>query len=214
VAVWGLAPGGAEIWIVAAGLALLLIVVRRLIGNHATRRFVAQRHARALEFCDALAAELHGGLPTQMALERACGVWPELAPVAATSRLDGDVVAALREVARLPGARELRAVAAAWDVASRSGGTLATVVERVAVMLRHEADARAEVTAALGPPRATALMLMVLPLFGLGLGMSIGADPVRFLVSSSLGLGCLLGGLVLNLLGVAWVERLATAAET
>jgi tight adherence protein B len=90
---------------------------------------------------------------------------------------------------------------------------LAQVLDRLAAGLRSDDEARAEVTAALGPPRATAKMLAVLPVFGLVLGSSMGARPIDFLLHTGPGLGCLLGGVCLALLGVSWVERLATAAE-
>ena len=53
----------------------------------------------------------------------------------------------------------------------------------------------------------------MLPLLGLGLGASIGAHPLEFLVGTSWGLVCLFGGAGLALLGLWWVERLAAAAE-
>ncbi len=104
-------------------------------------------------------------------------------------------------------------MAAAWEVAGSSGTALASVLDRTARGLRDDDDARAEVLAALGPPRATARMLALLPLFGLALGASIGAHPIEFLVGTSWGLGCLFGGVGLALVGVWWVERLAAAAE-
>jgi tight adherence protein B len=112
-----------------------------------------------------------------------------------------------------PGADGLRALAAGWRVASSTGAGLADVVERVATGLRADEDARAEVTASLGPPRATAKMLAVLPVFGLALGSSMGADPVAFLLDTGFGLACLLLGLLLAGAGVLWVEKLAAAAE-
>lgn len=146
-------------------------------------------------------------------VRRCCRPDPELGPVVAAAELGGDIAEALRSCAGLPGAEGLRAVAAAWDVAGTSGTALAGVLDRMAKGLRDDDDARAEVLAALGPPRATARLLAVLPLFGLGLGASIGADPVEFLTGTSWGLGCLFGGAGLALLGLWWVEQLATAAE-
>ncbi len=213
VGLWAAEPRGARLGILLVGVLVTLPLIRRLIRQHRRRRKRGQRRRWVLEFCDALAAELHGGLPTTTALQHACAAFSDLAPVAVAGRLDGDVAGTLRALADRPGASGLAAVATAWDVASRSGAALAVVVERVAQSLRHEADAAAEVTAALGPPRATARMLLVLPLFGVALGVSMGADPLAFLLSTTAGLGCLALGLTLALLGVLWVERLTEAAE-
>ncbi len=166
-----------------------------------------------IELCDALAAELHAGLPTQHAIDSACRDDQAWSVIATTARLGGDVAAALRSSAEQPGARGLLAVSAAWDVSARSGASLAGVLDRVAAALRDEHEASAEVAASLAPARATAKMLATLPLFGLALGTSMGARPIGFLLGSSLGLGCLGLGAALALTGVYWVEHLADAAE-
>ena len=72
---------------------------------------------------------------------------------------------------------------------------------------------RREVVAALEPPRATARLLALLPVFGLLLGTGIGADPWGFLVGTPVGVGCLAAGCALGLAGLTWVERLADGAE-
>ena len=61
--------------------------------------------------------------------------------------------------------------------------------------------------------RIGAPALAGLPVFGLALGMSMGARPLDFLLRSGLGLVCLAGGLLLAGLGVVWVERLVDAVE-
>jgi tight adherence protein B len=108
----------------------------------------------------------------------------------------------------------MRAVSAAWQVAGSSGAGLATVVDRIGTGLRSDEEARAEVRAALGPPRATARLLAVLPLFGVALGSSVGSHPVHVLLHTTWGWCCLSGASVLALTGVWWVDRLASAAET
>jgi tight adherence protein B len=146
-------------------------------------------------------------------IARCCARDAELAPVAHVASLGGDVGEAFRACAQAPGADGLRAVAAAWDVAEQTGAALAEVLDRVATGLRAEDEGRAEVEAALEPPRATAKLLAVLPILGLGLGTSIDAHPVGFLVGTSIGWGCLCAGTALALLGVLWVEHLASGAE-
>jgi tight adherence protein B len=195
------------------GLAVLGVAVRSLVSAQRARRRRHLRQLAVIEMCDALSAELRSGLPAASALERACDAYPEWAPVVAACRLGSDVVAALRRASRQPGAEGLGSIAAGWEIAGSAGAALAGVLERIAAGLRSDEDARAEVVACLGPVRATAKLLAVLPVFGLALGSSMGARPVSFLVSTGAGVACLGGGLVLVSVGVLWVERLASSAE-
>lgn len=204
---------GPRVWLVLGGAAAVAVTVRRLVRSWRLRRARRATQRAVIELCDALAAELRAGLPAVRAIEGACGAPSRWAALIAAARLGGDVATALRGLARSPGGEGLFAIAAAWDVAGQSGAALSTVLDRVAEALRSDEEARAEVIAALGPPRATAKMLAVLPVFGLGLGVSMGAQPVTFLLGSEVGLGCLTAGVVLALAGVLWVERLADTAE-
>lgn len=212
--VWLLRSAGSSVIVLTGGGAGAGWAVQQLIRSSRQRRLRGERRATVVELCDALAAELEAGLPVSTAIQRACSAWPELSDVVNTASLGDDVAAALRrQAAALPGAEGLRSVAAAWDVAARSGAALAVVLGRVAAGLRSDEEARAEVTAALGPPRATAKMLAVLPLFGIALGASMGADPLGFLLGTGAGLVCLTVGTALALVGLWWVERLSSAAE-
>jgi len=198
--------------LLAAG-AVLYVVGRRVAARARLRRIRRHRQRTVLAVCDGLSAELRAGLPMTLALRRVCGIDAELAQVVRAAELGGDIAGSLRRCAQRPGAERLRAVAAAFEVAGRSGTSLAIVLDRLARGLREDEDARAEVLAALGPPRATARMLALLPGFGLVLGSSIGADPLAFLFGTSGGLACLCCGAALALVGLWWVERLADAAE-
>jgi tight adherence protein B len=190
----------------AAGLAALR---QRTIK----RRAAVSRNAAVVEICDQLAAELRAGQPPARALAHTAHAWPELEPASAAARLGGNVPEALRAVATLPGGASLALVAAAWQVAHRTGAGLSGVLDRLADGLREQDATRREVMATLAAPRATARLLALLPAFGLLLGEGLGADPWRFLVTSSLGLLCLALGCGLALAGLAWVERLADRAE-
>ncbi|MEP6525751.1 MAG: type II secretion system F family protein [Nocardioidaceae bacterium] len=185
----------------------------RIRSTMAARTKARRREARLVETCDQLAAELSSGQSPPRALQHAADLWPELTPVAAASRLGGDVPGAWRLVAELPGAGSLRALAAAWQVAERSGAGLTVVLERMSDALRAEDAVRREIEAALGPPRATARLLAALPAFGLLLGIGLGGDPVGFLLRTPLGAGCLTVGLAFAVTGVWWVDRLAVAAQ-
>lgn len=211
VALWS--GGGVRLGLLLVAGGGAVILLRRMSGLWRLRRARERRRQAVISVCDALAAELRGGLPAGHAVARSCDGAAELAPVVTAARLGGNVAHSLRRCAELPGAEGLRAVAAAWEVAGSSGAALAGVLERVAAGLRSDEDARAEVAAALGPPRATAKMLAGLPLVGIAMGVSMGADPVSFLLRTPWGLGCLSAGILLALVGLWWVEALASSAE-
>jgi tight adherence protein B len=193
----------------AAGLALVVGGVAWLARRRRAETARRRRHRAVVGLCGALAAELTAGIPAHTALARACREWPEFAPAARAATLGGDIPAALRSLAGSPGAEGMRAIAAAWAAAARSGTSLARVLDRLLDALRDEVAAQAEVDAALEPPRATARLLAALPVFGVALGTAMGAGPVYFLVETAPGRVCLLAGVLLSLAGVAWVERLA-----
>jgi len=210
---WAVAGMGLRALGLGLGVGVASAVIRRVGRDWRTRRLRRERQRAVIEFCDSLGAELRAGLPADQSLERACTLRREWACIVAAARLGGDVAEAMRRASAEPGSEGLRAVAAGWVVAGNAGAGLATVLQRLSVGLRSDEEARSEVIASLGPPRATAKMLAVLPVFGLALGSSMGARPVAFLLHTDIGLGCLTLGLVLAALGVWWVERLATAAE-
>ena len=123
--------------------------------------------------------------------------------------MGADVPAALRLLARRPGAGQLRNLAASWQVAHETGSGLAAAVHRAAQAIRAERRTARLVSAELASARATARMLAVLPVGVLLLGAGVGGDPVGLLLTTPLGLGCLAVGLGLSVAGLAWLERIA-----
>lgn len=107
----------------------------------------------------------------------------------------------------------LRWLALGLAVSDRSGAPTADVLGRLAVALRAEAAAEADRAAVMAGPRATAAVLSVLPVGGVGLGMLIGADPVRALATAPAGRVCLVAGLLLWGAGVGWALALLRRAE-
>ena len=195
--------GGVGIVVMLLAGGLIALLVHRLVEGVRTRRIRRQRSRAVIELCDALAAELRAGLPAVVAIERAVAIWPAWSAVVTAARLGGDVPGTLRAAGAAPGARGLRAVAAGWEVAERTGAALADVLDHIGAGLRSDDDARSEVVASLAPPRATAKMLAVLPAFGLALGAAMEAHPVDFLLHTTVGLGCLGGGIIFGAPGSA-----------
>jgi tight adherence protein B len=136
------------------------------------------------------------------------------AVVLAAARFGGDVPGALTSAARRPGAEGLLGLAACWRVAvdqgRRARGRDSTGSKGA---LRAERDQRADLRAQLAGARSTAVMLGGLPVLGLLLGTALGADPLRVLLHSGAGLGCLLVGGLLEGVGLWWALRIVRGAE-
>lgn len=194
-------------------LALIGLLVVAAIGRELRRRrqsAIADGRAElVLAACEALAADLRAGQPPVTALAAAAEDWPELAPVAAAARLGADVPAAFRSVAAEPGAGQLRVVAAAWQVAHRSGAGLAGALALTADQVRTDRATARVVATELASAQATARLLAALPLAVLLLGSGLGGDPVGFLAATPAGLVCLAAGLSLEYAGLVWLARIA-----
>jgi tight adherence protein B len=57
--------------------------------------------------------------------------------------------------------------------------------------------------------RATAGLLAVLPVAGIGVGYGMGADPLAVLLGTPLGAGCALAALLFQVAGLVWTDRLS-----
>ncbi|WP_257033660.1 type II secretion system F family protein [Streptomyces sp. Ag109_G2-15] len=223
---------GAEWWSLAAGLLLALLgasvipAVAGAAGVPVLRRMrLARQAGRAREgradavigLCGALAGEVRAGRQPAEALLWAArdsgGLGDAQAAVVAAARFGGDVPGALAVAARQPGAEGLLGLAACWRVAVDQGAGLAAGLDRLDAALRAERDQRADLRAQLAGARATALMLAALPVLGLLLGSAMGADPLRVLLHSGAGLGCLVAGAVFEGAGMWWAARIVRGAE-
>lgn len=214
----GLAAGGLVVLLDGTALALGLVVLGAAAGvGHLVRRARGRREAdaraeRVLEVCEALAGEVRAGQPPARALRRCVEVWPALESVASTAVLGGDVPAALRRLAREPGAARLSDIAAAWQVSQSAGAALAPALMQVAESARRHSATRRLVTGELASAQATARVVALLPVVVLAAGAGLGGDPWGFLLATPLGLTCLAGGVALLLAGLTWIERIATRA--
>ncbi|WP_322760341.1 type II secretion system F family protein [Frankia sp. Cr2] len=108
----------------------------------------------------------------------------------------------------------LRQLAAAWRVSQIAGIPLAPMANRLAAVVRAEREKDCEVSAALAGPRASGRLVAALPLAGIGLGMLIGASPLDVLLNTPVGTVCLAIGAMLDLAGLAWINRLTETARS
>ncbi|WP_411572784.1 MULTISPECIES: type II secretion system F family protein [Streptomyces] len=224
---------GAEWWALGAGLLLALlgtsvipivagaagVAVLRRVRLAGQARLAHERRADAvITLCGVLSGEVHAGRQPGAALLRAArdsgGLGDARAAVIAAARFGGDVPCALAAAAREPGAEGLLGLAAYWRVAVDRGAGLAAGLDRLDGALRAERDQRADLRAQLAGARATALLLAILPVLGLLLGAAMGADPLRVLLHTGVGLGCLTTGLVLEAAGTWWAVRIVRGAAS
>ncbi|MFF9771343.1 type II secretion system F family protein [Streptomyces sp. NPDC014636] len=223
---------GAEWWALAAGLVIALLgssvipvvagaagvpVLRRVRLSRRSRRDGERRADEVIALCGALAGEVRAGRQPGAALLRAArdsgGCGDAHAAVVAAARFGGDVPGALTAAARQPGAEGLLGLAACWRVALDQGAGLAAGLDRLEGALRAERDQRGDLRAQLAGARATAVLLAALPALGLLLGAAMGADPLRVLLHSGAGLGCLAAGAVFEAAGMWWAVRIVRKAE-
>jgi tight adherence protein B len=181
----------------------------REVGRRRRRTEAERRAEQVLAMCDGLASDLRAGQPPVTALAAAADDWPELTPVAAAAGFGADVPAALRQLGTSPGAGQLRVVAAAWQVAHRSGAGLAGALTMAAQRLRDDRATARVLATEMAAAQATARLLAVLPLAVLVLGSGLGGDPFGFLLDSPAGLVCLCTGLLLEYAGLVWLARIA-----
>lgn len=216
VAVIGVAVAqGPALAVIAIGAVLL---GRRCTSTRAARRGRDAERGQAVEACAVLAGELRSGRVPADALTAAAAVATGPSAVAleaagGAARLGGDVPAVLAmgaAASAVPGF--LLGLSACWRVCSATGSGIAAAVERLEQALRAEQAQLRAVDAELAGPRASAGLLAVLPLAGIGLAAGLGADPVHVLLHTSLGLVALAAGLGLDLLGLWWTGRLVRSA--
>jgi tight adherence protein B len=202
------------------GAALMVLPCRRWRLRRRSDRLARERAAAVIELCAALAAELRSGATPEQALDAVAAqsgdvlrrLGPEAAARLAAARYGADVPAALRWVATLPGGGGATAIAACWQVTADSGSGLAVALDQVAAALRADRALREEIGSELAGPRTTAIVLAALPAFGLALGTALGAGPLRILLRTPLGLGCLMVGVLLETAGLVWTGRIVRQA--
>jgi tight adherence protein B len=123
------------------------------------------------------------------------------------------VATALAGWAAPPGASaDVRLVAAALTLGAHAGGEVARAVDRIAVTLRERAELRGEVRALATQARASAAMLTLAPLGFAGLVASVEPAAIGFLLTTPIGLLCLVLGLALNAAGAAWMSHITRSA--
>ncbi|MBF6349853.1 hypothetical protein IU448_12590 [Nocardia flavorosea] len=213
-------------WIVGLGCAVTLglgsgaLVTAVFVGATVTVRVRRSRRSgrhRAecgylLDGLAAVIAELHVGAhpsaAAAVAARETSGIAAQVFAVgAARSRLGGSGADGLLSPATVI-ATELARVADAWRVAEQHGLALAELLSAARADLAARARFRSRTEAALAGARATAAILAVLPVLGIGLGQLMGADPLRVLLFSGIGTYLLPLGTGLACAGLLWADEI------
>lgn len=188
---------------------------RYLLDRLRARRPVGRSGVDEVQLLDGLAAALEAGLPTDqavgMALETVTpdgaggsAAWADLARAAGEGQL---LAPAWARVARRTGSPTAATVSRAWTVAAATGAPVAAAVRTSAHAARERRRLVRVVEVATAGARATATVLGMLPVAGVGLAALLGVGPVT-LYSHPLALASAGLGLVLLVVGHLLVRRM------
>jgi tight adherence protein B len=177
------------------------IAVRAVLRRRSSRAEAAMR-MRSLDALCGLAADLRAGLPGA----GVASVTSLSAGAAPLGDADSPVAIDDRRMARL--------TEAAWRLAERTGAPIADLIERIEADARAIDRAGAAAAAQAAGARATAWLLAALPVGGIALGYSIGVDPLQVLLRTPVGAACAVGAIALQVAGLVWADRLASAGAS
>lgn len=104
-------------------------------------------------------------------------------------------------------------LAAAWRVATDAGAPLAGSLRELAESFRDLGQVQRDLGVALAGPNATARMVMMLPVVGIGFGALMGFNSLATLFGTVPGLVCLVVGSALMFAGSRWNARLVRSAQ-
>ncbi|QSB05453.1 type II secretion system F family protein [Natronoglycomyces albus] len=101
----------------------------------------------------------------------------------------------------------------AWQVSAQLGAPTSGIAQALGAHLLDQVSLEERLHAQTSSMRATAGLLLVLPLFGVALGESMGAGTVEFLLHTLPGLGCVVAMLGLQLLGWMWTYKILASIK-
>lgn len=215
VAAVGIAVGPVAAVVLAGALAATPRGLRTIVR----RRLHARRDGQLPESLERLASALRAGsAPTTafvaIAHEAPAPLHAELRVVADEIQHGAGMAAAVDAWAARPGASPtVRLAAAALSLGVTAGGEVARSMDRVAATLRERRELQAEVHSLATQARASAGVLGMAPVGFTALVSTIEPGMVQFLVTTPVGVLCLVGGLGLEVAGVVWMARIVAAAS-
>ncbi|MBO1770606.1 type II secretion system F family protein [Agrococcus sp. TF02-05] len=103
-------------------------------------------------------------------------------------------------------------VRAVLAVAGEAGAPMAPTLERLAALLREQSAQRRALEAALAGPRATARLVMLLPVVALGFGLALGLDVVGAATGGGIGSWSVAAGALLMVGAWLWSRAIVRRA--
>lgn len=195
-------------FVVAVGIGVGAPVALAMARARRDRRLVGSLP----DLLDSVAAELRGGGTVTGALVRSAtgtgALSADMTALCARTDLGQIPADALGDWATrrpLPGVAEC---AGALAIAITTGGKAAVAVANLAAALRERAGAVDEARALSAQARSSAVVIGAAPIAYLVFASTVDPGSVSALVDSPIGWGCLLGGLTLDGLAMAWMRRI------
>jgi tight adherence protein B len=201
-------------WGVVVAAAIVMATLEALRRRRVVRRRRAAEAVALQGALEVLVGELRVGAHPVTAFEAAANeidgvVATSMRTVAARARMGADVAAGLRSVARGSSLyMHWERLAVCWQLAHAHGLAIATLMHTAQRDIVTRERFSAQVTAGMAGARTTAVVLVALPVLGIGLGQMIGAEPLRFLLSTGAGQWLLAVGVALSCIGLAWSNRI------
>ncbi|MDY3128317.1 MAG: type II secretion system F family protein [Corynebacterium sp.] len=204
--------------VVIAGV-IASATVLRTIKNMRRQRAAQQVVVALSTFYGAVTADLRAGASFPRAFARGAEALHDtqdipsdlkqgLLTASVVARSGGDIVRIVQE-----SSPHLAPLAALCTVSERHGIPLADVLEQAQAQLDARQRHRAATAASLQGPQATAVVLSLLPLAGVGMGVLMGAKPVSFLLNTSIGGWLLVAGVTLVSGGFIWSQHIISHAS-
>jgi len=120
---------------------------------------------------------------------------------------------ALQRFAERSSLSEIRVAVAALTLASESGASPSRALDGVGTSLRDSYQLRSELAALTSQARASALVLIALPIVFVLVNAAIDPSALEFLLSNGIGRVCLLLGSGLDAVGWIWMRRLVQQVQ-
>jgi tight adherence protein B len=200
--------------VVAAAIVGVTVEVRR--RSRRRHRLRAGEAAALRGALDIVVGELRVGAHPVVALDVAADetdgvVAAALRTIAARARLGADVAAGMRSVAhRSSQPEQWERLAVCWQLAQTHGLAIGALMQTAQRDLVERQRFSSRVEAGMAGARTTSAVLAGLPVIGIVLGQSIGADPLRFLLAETFGGWLLIVGVLLGAVGLLWSDRITS----
>ncbi len=204
----------------AGGVVVALVIgVSLVLGLRAVRGRGPRRADAALpDLLEHAARDLRAGLdlPTALASAGATvgGVHGrEVRTVVDRVDRGSTLVGALRPWTDAHPRSSVRVSVAALEVASEAGGARARALDGIAATLRSRAVVAEEARALATQARASAAVMVALPIVVAALGSAADPRLARTLLGTPIGLGCVVAAGVLDGAGAWWMQRVVDGAQ-